>query len=45
MPRGCITSEQRIGTGIGEALARITAGIENIMEDIKADLARGLRTP
>nr|VFJ58423.1 MAG: O-succinylhomoserine sulfhydrylase [Candidatus Kentron sp. DK] len=38
-----ITPEQRIEAGIGESLVRIAVGLEDI-EDIKADLERGLKT-
>nr|VFK41769.1 MAG: O-succinylhomoserine sulfhydrylase [Candidatus Kentron sp. TC] len=36
-----LTPEQRIEAGIGESLVRLAPGLEG-MEDIKADLARGL---
>ncbi|HEX2827928.1 MAG TPA: O-succinylhomoserine sulfhydrylase [Burkholderiales bacterium] len=39
---GRITPEARAAAGIGEGLLRVAVGLENI-EDIKADLARGLR--
>lgn len=38
---GRISSEARASAGIGEGLLRVAVGLEN-MEDIKADLARGL---
>lgn len=40
---GRLTPEQRLNAGIGESLIRIAAGLED-MEDIKADLKRGLDT-
>ena len=39
---GRISAEARASAGIGEGLLRVAVGLENI-EDIKADLARGLR--
>ena len=39
---GRITPEARAAAGLGEGLLRVAVGLENI-EDIKADLARGLR--
>ncbi|MDB5862948.1 MAG: O-succinylhomoserine sulfhydrylase [Betaproteobacteria bacterium] len=39
---GRITSEARAAAGIGEGLLRVAVGLEAI-EDIKADLARGMR--
>ena len=38
---GRLTEVQRQAAGIGQALVRVAVGLENI-EDIKADLARGL---
>jgi O-succinylhomoserine sulfhydrylase len=38
---GRISAEARAAAGIGEGLLRVAVGLENI-EDIKADLARGL---
>ena len=38
---GRISAEARASAGIGEGLLRVAVGLENI-EDIKADLARGL---
>ena len=38
---GRISAEARASAGIGEGLLRVAVGLEN-MEDIKADLARGL---
>ena len=38
---GRLTEAQRQAAGIGQALVRVAVGLENI-EDIKADLARGL---
>ncbi len=38
---GRITAEARVAAGIGDGLLRVAVGLENI-EDIKADLARGL---
>jgi O-succinylhomoserine sulfhydrylase len=38
---GRISAEARASAGIGESLLRVAVGLENI-EDIKADLARGL---
>lgn len=38
---GRISAEARANAGIGEGLLRVAVGLENI-EDIKADLARGL---
>jgi O-succinylhomoserine sulfhydrylase len=38
---GRITQEARNAAGIGDGLLRVAVGLENI-EDIKADLARGL---
>ena len=40
---GRITEAQRQAAGIGQGLIRIAVGLENI-EDLKADLARGLQT-
>ena len=40
---GRISPEARAAAGIGDGLLRIAVGLENI-EDIKADLARGLAT-
>lgn len=40
---GRISAEARAAAGIGDGLLRVAVGLENI-EDIKADLARGLRT-
>jgi O-succinylhomoserine sulfhydrylase len=40
---GRLTDEERRAAGIGEGLIRIAVGLEDI-EDIKADLARGLAT-
>jgi O-succinylhomoserine sulfhydrylase len=39
---GRISPEARAAAGIGDGLLRVAVGLENI-EDIKADLARGLR--
>jgi O-succinylhomoserine sulfhydrylase len=39
---GRITEVQRQAAGIGQGLIRVAVGLENI-EDLKADLARGLR--
>jgi O-succinylhomoserine sulfhydrylase len=39
---GRITPEARSAAGIGEGLLRVAVGLEAI-EDIKADLARGMR--
>lgn len=39
---GRISAEARAAAGIGEGLLRVAVGLENV-EDIKADLARGLR--
>ena len=39
---GRISAEARAAAGIGEGLLRVAVGLENI-EDIKADLARGMR--
>jgi O-succinylhomoserine sulfhydrylase len=39
---GRISPEARAAAGIGEGLLRVAVGLENI-EDIKADLARGLK--
>src|SRR4051812_44347207 len=39
---GRITPEARAAAGIGEGLLRVAVGLEDI-EDIKADLARGMR--
>ena len=39
---GRITEAQRQAAGIGQGLIRVAVGLENI-EDLKADLARGLR--
>jgi O-succinylhomoserine sulfhydrylase len=39
---GRISPEARANAGIGEGLLRVAVGLENI-EDIKADLARGLK--
>jgi O-succinylhomoserine sulfhydrylase len=39
---GRISAEARAAAGIGEGLLRVAVGLENI-EDIKADLGRGLR--
>jgi O-succinylhomoserine sulfhydrylase len=39
---GRITPEARAAAGIGEGLLRVAVGLEDV-EDIKADLARGLR--
>jgi O-succinylhomoserine sulfhydrylase len=38
---GRISAEARAAAGIGEGLLRVAVGLENV-EDIKADLARGL---
>ncbi|HEY9147794.1 MAG TPA: PLP-dependent transferase, partial [Gammaproteobacteria bacterium] len=38
---GRLTPEQRQDAGIGDGLVRISVGLEDV-EDIKADLARGL---
>ena len=38
---GRISAEARAAAGIGEGLLRVAVGLE-AMEDIKADLARGL---
>jgi O-succinylhomoserine sulfhydrylase len=38
---GRISPEARAAAGIGDGLLRVAVGLENI-EDIKADLARGL---
>ena len=40
---GRLTEEQRQAAGIGQGLIRVAAGLEHI-EDIKADLLRGLNT-
>ncbi len=40
---GRISAEARAAAGIGEGLLRVAVGLESV-EDIKADLARGLRT-
>jgi O-succinylhomoserine sulfhydrylase len=40
---GRLTDEERQTAGIGEGLIRVAVGLEDI-EDIKADLARGLAT-
>jgi O-succinylhomoserine sulfhydrylase len=40
---GRITEAQRQAAGIGQGLIRVAVGLENI-EDLKADLARGLQT-
>jgi O-succinylhomoserine sulfhydrylase len=40
---GRITPEARAAAGIGDGLLRVAVGLENL-EDIKADLARGLKT-
>ena len=40
---GRITEAQRQAAGIGQGLVRLAVGLENI-EDLKADLARGLRS-
>jgi O-succinylhomoserine sulfhydrylase len=37
-----VTPEARVAAGIGDGLVRVAVGLENI-EDIKADLANGLR--
>lgn len=39
---GRLTAEQRAESGIGDGLVRLSVGLEDI-EDLKADLARGLR--
>ena len=39
---GRISPEARAAAGIGDGLLRVAVGLENI-EDIKADLARGLK--
>jgi O-succinylhomoserine sulfhydrylase len=41
---GRISQEARNAAGIGDGLLRVAVGLENI-EDIKADIARGLETP
>ena len=38
------TPAQRAAAGIGDGLVRVSVGLENI-EDLKADLARGLKAP
>ena len=40
---GRITPEARAAAGLGEGLLRVAVGLE-ALEDIKADLARGLRS-
>jgi O-succinylhomoserine sulfhydrylase len=40
---GRISDAERAAAGIGDGLLRVAVGLENI-EDIKADLARGLKT-
>jgi O-succinylhomoserine sulfhydrylase len=40
---GRMTEAQRRAAGIGQGLIRVAVGLEHI-EDIKADLARGLDT-
>jgi O-succinylhomoserine sulfhydrylase len=40
---GRISAEARAAAGIGDGLLRVAVGLENI-EDVKADLARGLST-
>lgn len=40
---GRISAEARAAAGIGDGLLRVAVGLEHV-EDIKADLARGLRT-
>jgi O-succinylhomoserine sulfhydrylase len=40
---GRLTEEQRQAAGIGQGLIRISVGLEHL-DDLKADLARGLNT-
>ena len=40
---GRLTEEQRQAAGLGQGLIRVAVGLEHI-EDLKADLARGLDT-
>jgi O-succinylhomoserine sulfhydrylase len=39
-----VTAEARAAAGIGDGLLRVAVGLESI-EDIKADLARGMLNP